>query len=41
MTQCGEMGCGSWDQRKDVENGEDDRMCEKCYDARWGNIEVF
>ena len=32
---------GNWDQRKDVENGEDDRMCEKCDDARRGNIEML
>ena len=29
---------GSWDQRKNVENGEeDDRMCERCSGARRGN----
>ena len=30
------------DQRKDVENGEEnDRMCQKCHDARRGSIEIF
>ena len=30
---------GNWDQR---ENGEEyDRMCEKCYKARRGNIEIL
>ena len=38
----GQKVVGSWDQKKDVENGEeDDRMCEKCHDARRGNIERF
>ena len=32
---------GNWDQRENVENGEDDRMREKCYNARQGNIEIF
>ena len=31
---------GSWDQRENVENGEDDRMCEKWTDARRGNSEI-
>ena len=30
----------NWDQRKDVENGEENgRMCRKCYDAIRGNME--
>ena len=32
---------GNWDQRENVENGKDDRMCEKCYTARRGNIEII
>lgn len=32
---------GNWDKGKDVENGEKDRMCDKCYDARRGNFEIY
>ena len=32
---------GSWDQRKDVENGEDDKMYEMCYGARRGISKSF
>ena len=37
-----EKAVGHWDQRKDGENGEEkDRMRQKCYDARRGNIEIL
>ena len=36
-----EKDVGSWDHREYVENGEDDRMREKYYGARRGNIEIF
>lgn len=33
---------GNWGQRKNVKNGEDDKVFQKCYDARnMGNIEIF
>ena len=33
---------GNWDQRENMDNGkEGNRMCEKCYNARWGNIEIL
>ena len=32
---------GSWDQSKGLENDENyDGMCEKCYDAGLGNIQI-
>ena len=35
-----EEAVGSWNKRKDAANGEkNDRMCQKCLDARRGNIE--
>ena len=37
-----EEAVGNGDKRKNVENGEKkDRMCQKCHDARRGNIEIF
>ena len=33
---------GNWDQRKDVQNGEnDDGMCEKCCGAGPGTIQIY
>lgn len=31
---------GNWELRGNVENGEDDRMCKKCYNGRPGNIRI-
>ena len=36
-----EAPVGNGDQRGDVENDENDDMCEKCCDAGRGNIEVL
>lgn len=33
-------GVGTWDQRKSVDNGEDDRICRNYYVAKRGNIGI-